>query len=280
MSTPSKRLDRLRQPEYTGENRCMPCTVVNSVIAIGLAAVLAFLWPPVGPVALVVFLATIYLRGYLVPGTPELTRRFPEWLLRLFGKESVDETMEVDDTVDAGVSTLEGEDRAPEETEALLRSAGVVEECDDDLCLTGEFEDVRWRRIRRFRADDERAATQLAAVIDVDPDALEFVEDDDRFGVTFEGDRIAQWASDAAFYADLATEPTLSEWLPDWDGLSDRQRTELLAGMRAFLEECPACDADLAQVEDVRKSCCSGEMVNVSVDCPDCGALVFSGSYQ
>jgi len=276
MSTPSKRLDRLRQPEYTGENRCMPCTVVNSVIAIGLAAVLAFLWPPVGPVALVVFLATIYLRGYLVPGTPELTRRFPEWLLRLFGKESVDETMEVD----AGVSTLEGEDRAPEETEALLRSAGVVEECDDDLCLTGEFEDVRWRRIRRFRADDERAATQLAAVIDVDPDALEFVEDDDRFGVTFEGDRIAQWASDAAFYADLATEPTLSEWLPDWDGLSDRQRTELLAGMRAFLEECPACDADLAQVEDVRKSCCSGEMVNVSVDCPDCGALVFSGSYQ
>jgi len=197
-------------------------------------------------------------------------------LLRLFGKESVDETMEVD----AGVSTLEGEDRAPEETEALLRSAGVVEECDDDLCLTGEFEDVRWRRIRRFRADDERAATQLAAVIDVDPDALEFVEDDDRFGVTFEGDRIAQWASDAAFYADLATEPTLSEWLPDWDGLSDRQRTELLAGMRAFLEECPACDADLAQVEDVRKSCCSGEMVNVSVDCPDCGALVFSGSYQ
>jgi C4-type Zn-finger protein len=49
--------------------------------------------------------------------------------------------------------------------------------------------------------------------------------------------------------------------------------------MRAFLEKCPACDAELDQVENVRKSCCAGEMVSVSVDCPDCGARVFSGSY-
>ena len=35
----------------------------------------------------------------------------------------------------------------------------------------------------------------------------------------------------------------------------------------------------LDQVENVRKSCCAGELVSVSVDCPDCGARVFSGSY-
>ena len=34
--TASTLADRLRQPEYTGENRCTPCTVVNVVIASNL----------------------------------------------------------------------------------------------------------------------------------------------------------------------------------------------------------------------------------------------------
>jgi C4-type Zn-finger protein len=61
--------------------------------------------------------------------------------------------------------------------------------------------------------------------------------------------------------------------------LDDRQRTELIAGMRVFLEACPACDGSLDPVEDVRQTCCAGEIVSVSVDCPDCGARIFSGSH-
>jgi len=283
MSTPTDTFDWLRQPEYTGENRCLPCTLVNSVIALVLAAGIGFLWLPAGGLALVVFFGVIYFRGYLVPGTPELTQRyFPEWLLELFGKEPLEEEFrETTEAAGAAVEDSAGQSD-PEETEELLLAAGVVEECADvdDLCLTDEFDEVWWRRIRTFRDDSDRAATQLAAVLDVDPDALDFVETDGNFAVTFEGDIIARWVSDAAFYADLAAEPTLAEWLSDWDGLGDRQRTELLAGMRAFLGTCPACEAALEPVEDVRKSCCSGDVVSVSVDCADCGAQVFSGSYR
>jgi len=155
----------------------------------------------------------------------------------------------------------------------------VVKDCphDDDLCLTTEFRAVWWRRIRTYRDDDGRAAAQLATVLDIDPEDLSFVDEGEYFGVEFAGELIGRWDSDAAFYADLAAEPTLAEWLPDWDNLGDRTRTELLAGVRAFLAECPACEAELDQVENVRKSCCAGELGSVSVDCPDCGARVFSG---
>jgi hypothetical protein len=84
-------LTEARQPEYTGENRCVPCTATNVAIAAVLAIGLAFiLVTPIGVVAFLASLVVIYLRGYLVPGTPELTKRyFPPWLLALFGKEPV-----------------------------------------------------------------------------------------------------------------------------------------------------------------------------------------------
>ena len=275
-------IGRLQQPVYTGENRCLPCTILNSIIAIALAAAIAFLWPPAGIVALVVFAATIYLRGYLVPGTPELTQRYlPVWLLRAFGKEPFQGAQTTDGGVTGTAATDSTEQPDRDETERLLRSADVVEDCphEDDLCLTDEFREVWWRRIRRFRGDEDRAVAQLATVLGVDPDELKFVDGTDQFGVEFTGDLIGQWDSDAAFYADLAAEPTLAEWLPEWAELDDQTRTQLLAGIRAFLQECPACEAELDQVENVRKSCCAGELVSVSVECPDCGAQVFSGSH-
>lgn len=279
-------VNRFQQSEYTGENRCIPCTLVNVVIALALAVAIALLWPPAGVLALVVFFGTIYLRGYLVPGTPELTQKyFPKWLLVLFGKDPLEvqpRTPNEGVTRSASVNADEhGEQAEPVKVERLLSTAGIVEECEneDDHCLTEEFGEVWWRRIRQLRTDEERVTTQLAAIIDVDPEGLSFDDNEDVFCVTYEGDLIAEWPSDAAFYADLAAEPTLAEWLADWEELSDRQRTELLAGTRAFLENCPACDADLESVENLRKSCCAGEMVDVSITCDDCGARVFNGTY-
>jgi len=78
----------LRNPEHTGENRCVPCTVVNVVISAAVALVVGVaLATPVGLVALAVCLAAVYLRGYLVPGTPTLTTRYlPDRVLALFDK--------------------------------------------------------------------------------------------------------------------------------------------------------------------------------------------------
>lgn len=83
----SRAFDQIRQPEYTGENRCIPCTTVNVVIAAVLATGIAVFNPLLAIAAFVASLAAIYLRGYLVPGTPALTKQyFPDWLLAKFDK--------------------------------------------------------------------------------------------------------------------------------------------------------------------------------------------------
>jgi len=81
-------IDRLRRPQYTGDNRCIPCTIVNLLIAALVAVALGVAWLPVaGAVAFVLSVLAIYLRGYLVPGTPTLTKRYmPVRVLELFGK--------------------------------------------------------------------------------------------------------------------------------------------------------------------------------------------------
>jgi len=302
MSTLDGPLDRLRRPEYTGENRCLPCTILNVGIASVAAAVIAVAWPPAGVAAFAISLAAIYLRGYLVPGTPAITQRyFPERVLRAFGKESQRVTRHAGTTTgnapsadprdipepegDAVKSDEQNEEPFDQDSErdleTVLMSSGVVEECDDedDLCLTDRFASAWWRRIRQIREDEEIAASRLAATLDVDPEGLGFESHGARYAVTYEGDRVGVWDSDAAFYADLAVDPTLNEWIPEWDDLSDRERTQLIAGMRAFLESCPNCESALEQVENVRQTCCSSSVVGVDVDCATCGARVFSGKY-
>ena len=76
-------LEGIRQPEYTGENRCTPCTVTNLAITAVVAAGLAYaVSVPLSAGVAVLGVASVWLRGYLVPKTPELTRRyFPDWLL-------------------------------------------------------------------------------------------------------------------------------------------------------------------------------------------------------
>ena len=289
MATYDSPIDRLRRPEHTGENRCLPCTVLNTVISLALAALLAVVWVPLGVASFLVFAGAIYFRGYLIPGTPTITQRyFPEWLLRAFGKEPVEVTRPAGSTdaadPNAVAKTAETESDSPDDErdiEALLSTAGVVEECvdEDDLCLTERFSETWWRRIRSLREDPDAARDHLGGVLDVDPGELAFDESGSRFAVTFEGDRIGRWDSDAAFYADLAVEPTLDEWIADWEELSDQERTGLIAGMRAFLERCPSCESEVEQAENVRKTCCSSKVVGVEVDCPECGARVFSGRY-
>lgn len=278
METIRRTLDGLRQTDYTGENRCLPCTVLNVFLALVFASSIAFLWVPAGITILVGGLLVIYFRGYLVPKTPTLTARYlPDRVLGWFGKT---DPAEIEDHSEKPEPAAQNAD-----TERLLRSVGVVETDPtpdtDDLQLTDTFYDDWWRRIRRLR-DEEDATEQLAEILEVDSDSLsiEAVGDTGRVTVSYDDRTIAHWISEAALYADLAVEPTLREWLPQWDELDDDQRTNLIAGLRPFLEECPRCEADLETVENVRKSCCSDDFVSVTVDCEVCGSQVFTGSYN
>jgi hypothetical protein len=257
----SSTLDNLRQPQYTGENRCLPCTVVNAVLAVVLATGLSVLLTPlVGLLALAVSLAAIYLRGYLVPGTPELTKRYlPDRLLAWFDKapERQPQSAVTPDSPD--------EDLDPEE---ILSTVDAVEACadEDDLCLTDSFADAWDVEMRRLRDADARRDA-LADLFETDAVAVE--SDSQRVSVFDENRPLATWPSAGALVADLAADEVLVARAPEWAGLAPERRFGILAGLRSFLETCPLCDAPIEMGESTVESCCRSWEV-LSVHCTSC----------
>lgn len=257
--------DHLRRPEYTGENRCAPCTLVNLVVAAVVALAVWFLLPAgVAPaLAAIVFVsavAAIYLRGYLVPGTPWLTRTyFPDWLLRVFDKQPIAASASV----------------APEgefDVESALEDAGAVTECADadDLCLAAEFRDAWRATVETIRREDDRHGDLATAL----GDGLAVEERGETLVARDEGVVVGQWESEAAFLADVAAARVLSERYPVWAGLDLQFRGAVLNGLRLFVERCPACDGRVTMDEEVVRSCCRSRDV-VAVTCEDCAARLF-----
>ncbi len=264
-------LARVKQPEYTGENRCMPCTVVNlAIAAVGTALVVAGAattasLPVAAGAGAAVFglsVALIYLRGYLVPGTPELTKRyFPPWLLELFGKGPAQAPEPPD-----------GETIDPEE---VLTAVGALEECDDrdDLCLTADFRTAWYEAIDRVDAADQ-GRDRLLDLLDLDEAEVEIVEYQDAFKAKIDGQVVGTWESEAAMLADLGAANALADRHAAWKSLSVADRGRLLNGLRLFIDECPSCGGTPEFGTDTVESCCSTHEV-AAVSCNDCGERLF-----
>lgn len=254
-------LGRFKQQEYTGENRCTPCTIVNVVVAaVGSAAIGALVTPVGGGAAFALSLLTIYFRGYLVPGTPTLTKRyFPDWVLAKFDKVE-DESVEVDE-----------EEREPEE---VLADAGAVEPCEevDDLCLADGFRESWYDHMDAIQQDGTEKS-DLGAVLDVEADELEFEEHDEALVARYDEGRLGQWESRAALVADLAAAKVLEDRYPDWEGLTVTNQSRVLSGLRIFLDACPDCGGDIAMEQDTVESCCR-TMDVVAVSCADCDSRI------
>jgi len=272
MATADGVLSRLRQPEYTGENRCVPCTVVNTLIAAGMSVAVAaagvvVATPAVGAGAGVavfgVSVLAISLRGYLVPGTPALTKRyFPPWLLGHFGKEPVlapHQPVETDEGFDA---------------EATLVRVGALTECADseDLCLTDGFGE-RWNA-ELATLDTETGRDELLALLDVDAGEVEYAEFGRAFLAELDGQTVGKWESEAAFLADLAAARVFEQQYPGWSGLSIEDRGQLLNGLRLFLDTCPNCGGTPTFGTETVESCCSTHDV-AAVTCGNCEARLF-----
>ena len=258
-------LDSVRQPEYTGENRCVPCTVANLAITAVVAVAFAVVWVPLAAGFAVLGAGSIWLRGYLVPGTPELTKRyFPGWLLAKFDK-----------------LPEEPEPGAPGEfdPEAVLLEAGAVEPCPeaDDLCLTPAFE-TAWRdQIDDLEGDTLR--DELAEQLDLDAENVSFETHGEAYVAHEDGARIGQWESRAALLADLGAARELPEMVGAWEALSAQHRSQLLGGLRVFVETCPNCGGVVTADTETVQSCCR-ETTVVGVGCEDCGDRLLEVPYD
>ncbi len=259
---------RFVQPEYTGENRCYPCTVVNLAIAalLALLVIAGAAWANLltlgliaGGVVVLVSVLLIYFRGYLVPGTPALTKRYlPFRVLTLFGKEQAhsEQTLEID----------------PEQE---LRAAGILEPCEtgDDLCLTARFADDWQAEIERL---DERPIDRdsLQTVLEVTGGDLTFEDYPGAFRARVDETLIGTWESEAAFHADLASAAVLESVYADWSDRPVEAKGQLLRAVRLFITTCPACGETPTFDAETVESCCSTHEV-AALSCDGCGSRLF-----
>ena len=274
MSSVSAALDAVRQPAYVGENRCMPCTLVNAVIAVAFAALAwVFLSPAAAAIVAVVSALAIGLRGYLVPGTPTLTKRyFPDRVLAYFDKAP-------------DSASVQGESGAvPHEevdVERTLVDADILVPCvdRDDLCLDEDFR-ATWRERMDEVNDDETTADAVAALLDVEPSTLDLEDHGEgAFMAIRDGIRVGQWESRAALVADVSAADLVAARDDDWEDRPIAVRGELLGGLRLFLEHCPDCGGPVTFGRETVQSCCRSHEV-AAVSCDDCGARLFEAQFE
>ena len=254
--------DRIRRPEYTGDNRCLPCTAVNLGIASLISGVVALASIPVAVALFVASMLAIYLRGYLVPGTPALTKRYlPESVAASVGEHPVDDTPEFE--------TLEKLDDHREnavEPEQFLRDVGVFEDGDKGR-LTETFTASRRAALERR---DRSAASDPGVVAGLfdDPDDISF--EDRAYPAVNVDRRIRSWPSEAALLGDVVTDEALSATTDRWASVPIEQRLDILELLRQEYDACPACGGPLERSPDTVESCC-GVFEVIAVRCLDCG---------
>lgn len=253
---------RFRRPEHTGSNRCLPCTVVNIALAAVVAGAVALVSVPVAVAIVTVAMALIYFRGYLVPGTPELTKRYlPDRILARFGKAAAPERLGAGD-IDPGVVLVA--------TGALVDSPEAP-----DVSLDPVFAaELRERTINLRRGDEDHRQQVIATVLNVPFEHIDVAPSESSCSVFFGDEWLGTWESPAALDTDLAAMELLAERGSPWDRLDVSARSEVVGALRLFVETCPDCRGHVSLGERTVESCCSSRKV-LATTCSDCGVRMF-----
>jgi hypothetical protein len=260
-------LDAVRVAEHTGEDRCWPCTAVNAVVVVLAAGVAAVLSPVASVVVLLGGALAVYLRGYVVPGTPSFAPR----LVAALGVESLFDHAGVAD----GGRARQSDDMTDGDAdgEAVIRAlfrAGVLREDADGLFLADDFQEAWRAEMASLRDLDD--ASLADAVADAAP--FEGTGEPAFGGVSVDGDEGSVWLSRAYAVADTAAVRALAE-----AGVPERLRAQATPPLRMLLETCPECGGQV--VETTETDCCGGtagvyDSPGTEVlACDDCGAVVY-----
>jgi hypothetical protein len=260
---------RFHDPRYTGANRCWPCSILNGGIAAVVAGALLLAGRPVlAAGAVVVALAAIVFKGYLVPGTPQLTRRLPDSVLAVLGKSGRS-------TGGAGRTVATTADESEEDLAASLRAAGVVT---DELRLAPAAAETIAAAAREF-VDDE--AGLRAAIVESYPKAVAVsvgrsLGGGEHWHALDEREMaVVQWDDRAVAALDAAAATHLAERLPSWGDRPLEERQAVLALLRHDAESCPVCESAFTTSDGPRVACCGGRSLAGDRRCPECGyALV------
>ncbi|WP_336343967.1 hypothetical protein [Halalkalicoccus ordinarius] len=262
-------LKTIRRPEYTGENRCWPCTVVN-VVLVGLATITVALFSPLVAFGLALGgSGAILLRGYAVPYTPRFAPKLVERLPSSWNPFHAERVGPRES------DSLATDDVDPEALLGALIEADVVAANGERLTLEKRFRE-RWReemRTLRERSDEELAAAARDA--SAAASAAETVEGRERTHFVLSdgtGDPMTKsWLTRPVAVAETAAVRALSETT------LSRQEAALAAGLlRMFLEECPVCDAPVHETSEAM--CCGGGRAGSRpprdvLACEECGRL-------
>ncbi|WP_266077873.1 hypothetical protein [Haladaptatus caseinilyticus] len=259
-------LTQLRKPEYTGENRCWPCTVLNAILLL-LACVVIAVVPKnrsrrLGVAAALGLVggAAITLRGYFIPGTPRIAPRLRDTVGFDSRRPTEPGSIAGDSDAVSGEFVME-----------TLLDAGVIHAVGESLHLDEPFRQ-EWRsEMTRIRGDDLGKAVQ-----DVTPDSVdvELVEDGDWVVISAGGPETERWLSRSVAIAEVAGERALRDHDIERD-----VRTQSASALRAFLSDCPNCDEPLEETTASR--CCGSGTSPLSppdevLACPACRQYVFT----
>ncbi|WP_049947400.1 hypothetical protein [Candidatus Halobonum tyrrellensis] len=261
--------------EYTGENRCWPCTALNLLLLAVGCALLSLLSPLVGVAAAVVGCGAVWLRGYLLPYTPRVG---PRLAARLPG-----DPFHVGPAVAAdgvGGGPPDGTDSIADaggDGEAVLASLverGVVRPDGDDLRLDDRFErrwDAETETLRAASLDDLAAAT-----LDATPAASHvdtFERRDRRYVILSDGSDdpgAESWLRRPVAVSETAAARALADF-----GVDPADRPVAAHSLGLFLTDCPACGGEVT--EGLAGDCCGPPPTDAAGDplealvCADCG---------
>ncbi|WP_254547217.1 hypothetical protein [Halomarina pelagica] len=230
----------------------------------------------------------IYLRGYLVPGTPKLTKQyFPLETLRWIEKELIPIARShlnpniyiiPNGPVESAVTKYSDNNRMIEvDSYNYFLKEDILEVCRDgnDLCLTDQFK-VRWHREMEQFYDTNLKGGEIASVIgvQVNHNRCEIKRHGEERLLLIEQKMVGRWPSYEALIADVGAAHVLDEYSRIWNTYSPNQKGIILDNLRLFIEQCPDGSGSVSMKQETIETCCSSQDI-ITIRCDSTGARVF-----